>query len=122
MRFIPTRVHGVLDYLWGAALASSPWWLGHARGGAETWIPVSFGAGAALYSLLTDYELGIARVFSMRTHLAIDIAGGLLLAATPWLFGLAGEARALHLGFGLFSVAAGLLTRTDPQRHAVLRA
>jgi hypothetical protein len=122
MRFIPTRVHGVLDYLWGASLVSSPWLLGQARGGAETWIPVAFGAGAGVYSLLTDYELGAAPVLPMRTHLTIDVLGGLLLAATPWIFGLGREARALHLGFGLFSVAAGLMTRTEPRRHAAIRA
>ncbi len=38
MRSIPTRVHGVLDYLVGLLLIGAPWLLGFERGGAETWV------------------------------------------------------------------------------------
>ena len=48
MRFIPTKVHGILDYVVGALLAVSPWLFQFNRGGAETWIPVLLGAGAIL--------------------------------------------------------------------------
>lgn len=116
MRLIPTRAHGVIDYLWGAALLGLSW-----RFGPQGWILAVFGAGAILYSLFTDYELGVFPMLSMRTHLMIDILGGLLLAASPWIFGLEGSLRVLPLLFGVFSVMAGLTTRTDPRRHAVLR-
>jgi hypothetical protein len=36
MKIIPTRVHGMLDYLVGALLIVVPWVLGFTRGGAET--------------------------------------------------------------------------------------
>ncbi|HYO15635.1 MAG TPA: hypothetical protein VE685_20755 [Thermoanaerobaculia bacterium] len=121
MRFIPTRVHGVIDYLWGVLFASSPWLFGYGRGGAETWVAVAFGAGAILYSLLTDYEVGVFRVLSMRAHLVLDVLGGAVLAASPWLFGFADLVRAPHLGFGLFSVVAGLITETVPRKHAPAR-
>jgi hypothetical protein len=116
MRFIPTRVHGVLDYLWSALLASVPWLLGFDLGRAESRVAWIFAGGAALYSLLTDYELGLFRIFSVRAHLALDVLGGLLLAASPWLFGFAERVCAPHLAFGLFSVFAGLFTRTEPRQ------
>jgi hypothetical protein len=112
----------VIDYLWGIALLSTPWTLGYGRGGVETWIAVAFGAGAILYSLLTDYEVGVVRVLSMRTHLLLDVLGGALLAASPWLFGFADEVCAPHVAFGLFSIVAGLITETAPRRHAPARA
>jgi hypothetical protein len=118
MRFIPTRVHGVLDYSWSALLAATPWLAGSGGRGRETEVALAFAAGATAYSLLTDYELGAAGVLPMRTHLRLDVAGGLLLAASPWLLGFAGRVWAPYAGFGLFSVAAGLLTQTRPQRHA----
>ncbi len=46
MRFIPTRLHGVLDYLVGTLLIAAPWLLNFNRGGAETWVPVILGVGA----------------------------------------------------------------------------
>jgi hypothetical protein len=122
-RFLPTRVHGILDYVWSVLLVSMPWLLGYARGGAETWVPAVFAAGAVVYSLLTDYEMGVFHVLSMRVHLVLDVVGGALLAASPWLLGLddRGPARIVHLGFGLFSIVAGLTTETRARRPAVFR-
>src|SRR5690606_36891724 len=40
MRFIPTKVHGILDYVVGAALIVAPWLFGYAGvGGAAVIIP-----------------------------------------------------------------------------------
>ena len=114
MRFLPTRVHGVVDYLWGAALIATPSLLGFADGGRAQWVAWIFGAGAILYSLATDYELGAVRLFPMPMHLAFDGVFGALLAASPWLFGFADRVVWPHLAFGLFSVAASLITHTRP--------
>ena len=88
MRFIPTRIHGMMDYAMGLLLIAAPWLFGFARGGAETWIPVLLGVGALLYSMMANYELGVAG-HPMPTHLTLDAGSGLLLAVSPWLFGFA---------------------------------
>src|SRR4051812_784306 len=79
MRFIPTAVHGVLDYVAGVVLMAAPWLFGFNAGGAETWIPVCLGAGMILMSIFTDYEAGLARVIPMKTHLALDAIFGIFL-------------------------------------------
>jgi len=117
MRFIPTSVHGVVDYLTGVLLIAAPWLFNFAQGGAEAWVPVALGAGVILYSLLTDYELGVARVLSMGAHLGLDAASGVLLAASPWLFGFSDVVYLPHLIIGLFEVVAALTTRTTPSRN-----
>lgn len=114
MRFIPTRVHGILDYLMGALLIVAPWILGFADGGAEQWVPVILGAGVILYSLLTNYELGVAKVIPMSTHLLLDIAGGVILAISPWLFGFADDVYWPHLILGILEIGSGLMTQTRP--------
>ena len=116
MRFLPTRVHGVIDYLWGVSLIATPWLFGFANGGAAQWVAVIFGLGAILYSVVTAYELGVLRVLPMEMHLGLDALAGALLAASPWLFGFAREVYLPHLLFGLFSVVASFITRTEPAK------
>ncbi len=115
MRFIPTRIHGYLDYAGGLLLILAPWLFGFADGGPETWVPVTLGIGALGYSLFTDYELGMVRVLSMATHNMLDIASGVVLAASPWVLGFADEVWVPHVIFGLLEIGAGLMTRTTPE-------
>ncbi|HEY8381527.1 MAG TPA: SPW repeat protein [Microvirga sp.] len=114
MRFIPTRVHGMADYASGLLLIAAPWLFGFADGGAAQWVPVVIGAGILLMSLLTDYELSLSRLIPMPVHLGADGAGGLLLAASPWLFGFADRVYWPHLIIGLLEIGAALMTRTVP--------
>ena len=115
MRFIPTRVHGVLDYLVGALLIAAPWLLNFDRGGAETWVPVILGIGALVYSFLTNYELGIIRRIPVGTHLGLDAVSGVLLALSPWLFGFSSYVFWPHLILGVFEIIAALTTQTTPR-------
>ncbi len=111
---IPTKIHGYLDYAMGALLIAAPWLFGFARGGAETWVPVILGAGAILYSLMTNYELGVKGAISMGTHLTLDLVSGVLLAASPWIFGFADYVYVPHLVLGILEIGASLMTRRDP--------
>ncbi len=112
MKVISTRAHGVLDYVVGGLLIASPWLFDFARGGVETWLPVILGAGAILYSLVTDYELGAVRKLSMRSHLWLDALSGVLLAASPWLFGFAEYVYLPHLIIGLAEIGVAMMTKT----------
>jgi hypothetical protein len=117
MRFIPTKVHGVMDYLVGILLIASPWLFDFDRGGMETWIPVILGAGTLVYSIMTDYEFGLTRNLSMRTHLTLDLMSGVLLAVSPWLFGFADYVYLPHLIFGLVEIGAALMTKREPSHE-----
>ena len=117
MKIIGTKTHGYLDYIMGILLIASPWIFDFDRGGAETWVPVILGAGMILYSLFTDYELGMSRQISMRTHLTLDMAGGALLAVSPWLFGFADYVYVPHLVLGILEIGAALMTKTHPSNE-----
>jgi len=114
MRWIETKTHGYLDYIMGVLLIVAPWIFGFARDGAETWVPVILGAGTILYSLMTDYELGAWPLISMSTHLMFDLAGGIILAASPWIFGFADYVWAPHLILGILEIGASLMTKLVP--------
>lgn len=114
MRIISTKIHGVLDYLMGVLLIAAPWIFDFARGGAETWVPVALGSATIVYSLLTDYEWGAARVLSMRGHLTIDLLSGIFLAASPWIFGFEEYVYLPHLLLGIAEIGASLMTEQTP--------
>jgi hypothetical protein len=114
MKIIPRNVHGMLDYLVGVLLAASPWLFGFTDHGPATVIPVVLGLGALLSSLLTDYELGVARIIPFRVHLVLDFISGLFLTVSPWLFNFSHRVYWPHLIFGLLEMGVVLLTRTEP--------
>jgi SPW repeat len=104
----------MMDYLIGVLLILAPWLFDFNRGGTETWVPVILGAGVILYSLFTDYELGMVRRIAMPTHLMLDLGGGVLLAVSPWLFGFSDYVWEPHLIVGLLEIGTSLMTRRVP--------
>lgn len=97
---------------------ASPWLFDFADGGAAQWIPVILGASMIVLALMTDYELGASRKISMRTHLMIDLLSGLLLVASPWIFGFADYVWEPHLILGLLEIGAALMTKQAPSTQS----
>jgi hypothetical protein len=93
MRVISTRIHGAIDYATGAGMLAAPALLGISDEPAAARTLRAAGLVAMAYSLLTDYEFGLVRIIPMPAHLALDAASGVLVAASPWLFGFAGRGR-----------------------------
>src|SRR5579859_6499125 len=88
VRFLPTKVHGVLDYVVGLALILAPNIFQFADvGGAAVLIPRLLGIVLIIYSLFTRYEWGLVKIIGMTYHLMIDFAAALFLTASPFLFG-----------------------------------
>jgi hypothetical protein len=117
---ITTRAHAVLDYTLGPALIIAPQALGFATKGAAAAVPRVFGAAGTVVSSMTQYELGIYPVIPMRTHLMIDVMKGILMAASPWLFGF-GRSRKKstwlpHLLLGVSDVAIAAMTDSRSTR------
>ncbi|MEV4774872.1 SPW repeat domain-containing protein [Microbacterium sp. LWH12-1.2] len=118
MRFIPTKVHGILDYIVGVALIAAPWVFGFASvGGAAVVIPIVLGVGLIVYSLFTKYEWGPFGFIPMPVHLVFDVAASLFLALSPWIFGFAGEALNVwlpHVVVGAAVIVVVLFSQSQP--------
>ena len=93
---------------------SAPWILGFGQNGAETWVFVILGAAAIIYSLLTNYEMGVSKTISMPVHLALDIASGIFLAVSPWLLGFHDYVYLPHLILGITEIVVASLTNPNP--------
>jgi hypothetical protein len=116
MKLINTRTHGIMDYTVGIFIAASPWIFNYAKPGTmPSLIPVLIGLAGVAYSLLTNYEFGAVKMISMRTHLALDILSGLVLAASPWIFGFTKVVFIPHLVLGLVEIGAAAMTESRPK-------
>ena len=67
------------------------------------------------YTLLTRHELGAYKVLPMKAHLAMDVAGGAMLCALPFMAGHDADdlETAVCAGMGAFDIAAAPLTETE---------
>jgi hypothetical protein len=121
IRFIPTGVHAYFDYIGGVGLLAAPFIFGFfSVGGAAVIIPMVLGVGLILYSLLTNYELGIPGVkfIPMTYHLAFDFVASAFLALSPFLFGFihdAPNAWLPHIIAGVAVIGLVLVTQTRYQ-------
>ena len=113
---LPTKVHGVLDYLTGVALLIIPPAFNFPDGAASQ-VPMLLGGGAIAYSLLTRYEWGLFKLIPMRGHLLLDFLSGVVLALSPWLFGFGSEVWLPHVAVGLFEIGAALMTESEPRGY-----
>lgn len=122
LRFIPTKVHGVLDYVVAIALLLAPMIFGFQEvGGAAVVIPMVLGIGLFAYSLLTNYEWGVFKAIPMPVHLTFDIIASLFLALSPWLFGFADQAMNVwlpHVVVGIAVIIVVLCSKTQPEQLA----
>lgn len=116
MKFIPTRVHGLIDYFFGIVLIYIPFGFGFADVGVARWVIWFFAFATIGMGLLTKFEAGLFRVVPVPLHLAIDGGVGLFVAASPWLFGFADQVWVPHVVLGLLEVGLALFTRTVPGR------
>jgi hypothetical protein len=124
IRFLPTSVHGVLDYLVGIALIAAPFLFGFAYvGGIAVYLPIILGIGLILYSLVTKYELGVPGIkfIPMPYHLIFDFVAAVLLAVSPFLFGFSSKPLNVwlpHLVVGIAVVLVVLVSKTHPKMVA----
>jgi hypothetical protein len=118
MTKMPTNVHGVVDYVVGAALTILPRALG--MSGRPAQLLEAAGAGAIAYSLITNYELGVVKALPMKAHLALDaLSGAALIGAAAMLDEESDEDRLILAGVGLFEIAAALRTQTLSSTEAI---
>lgn len=106
LQFLNPMLHGILDYLAAGALIALPFILGFQA--IELWLSVAGGAGLVLYSLMTDYDFGIAKLLPYNVHLVFDVAAGVVLLIAPFAlgFGLAATVYYPIMAVGVFAVVA----------------
>jgi hypothetical protein len=115
IRFIPRKTHAILDYLVGGLLLVAPNLLGFSDEGEAAMVPRIIGIVIILQSLITDYEISIAKLIPFRIHLIGDVLTGLILLLSPFVFGFIDEPVNVwlpHILVGLMEL--GVVAMTNP--------
>ena len=114
-RPIDSTLHGMTDYTVGTLLVTA---FPRLAGVSQTRPARQIRTAGAIhmgYSTLTDYPLGVLKAIPYRVHLALDAAGALALAATPFVTGQYRKGRRQwvpHVGLSLFELMS--LAMSDP--------
>jgi hypothetical protein len=122
IRFVPTGIHAYFDYIGGITLLAAPFvFFFFNIQEAATIIPMVLGIGLILYSLLTNYELGIPglKFIPMSAHLILDFVASAFLALSPFLFGFISKspnAWLPHIIAGVGVILLVLVTQTRYQQ------
>ena len=110
---ITTRMHGILDYIVGLALIATPWLFGFVNFEefeAATLVPVIVGSVIIVMSLITSYELSLAKLIPMRVHLILDFMIAVFLFVSPWVLNFADYVFLPHVLAGVLIVGVFLAT------------
>jgi len=109
-KIIPTKAHAAMDYGSAIILLIGPWILLFQDIPAAKYTFVLSGTLILLQSVLTNYEGGFLRLIPIKLHLFVDVVLGIILVASPWLFGFAEQTWLWHVLMGTMSVFTGLFT------------
>lgn len=110
MKAISRRFHAILDYGSVIILLLAPFLFNFVDVPTAKMIAIVSAAFVLLLSFMTKYEGGLVKIIPMRMHLAADIALGLFLIASPWLFKFNNETYLFHVIMGLVALLAGVFT------------
>jgi hypothetical protein len=114
-RPVDSTLHGVVDYSAGAVLLTAFPRLVRISGTRSARQVRTAAAIHAGYSALTRYPLGLIKLIPFQAHLALDAAGALALAATPFVTGQYRKGRSQwlpHVALCAFELSS--LAITDP--------
>ena len=129
--FISTKFYGILNYLIGAALMLTPWYIHDSNGtvifrepavGAALFLPLIIGWLQLVMTFFSASPYGVIRQFPVQMHCFQNILTGSFLIASPFLYGFCDLIWWPHVLLGALLMMLGLFTTnspfTTPTHHA----
>lgn len=110
MKLIDTKAHAAIDYGLGIFLLFVPYMLSLGQPSVQVNLFYISGSVLIVYSALTQYELGLLNLLPVGLHLVLDVITGLVLMASPWVFGFADQVFIPHLVLGFMLIVLAFFT------------
>ena len=117
MQIIETKTHAYIDYSVGIILIAAAYLLNFQSEKMPNTVLYAVGAWSLLYSLLTNYELGLIKIIPINIHFMLDTVTGIFLATSPWLLEFSDKVCLPHLILGLTIIGAAVITSIKPAWH-----
>lgn len=94
-RVLSSKTHSVIDYIHVATnfVAGALFWKRNKRAAAGAFI---LGGSVLANSLMTDYELGVFRLYSFKVHGILDYGAAATSAAMPAMMGFSDKRQAKY--------------------------
>jgi len=115
MKLINSKMHGILDYVLVFMLSIAPYMFNLDEESIHCRVLMVTGLLLLLVSLLTDFEFFLIKVFTLKTHLIIDILLGIFLVTSPFTFDLSGRSIVPHIVLGIAIISVSLFTKTTKE-------
>lgn len=118
---IPAFVHGIYEYLAGAALVALPLLLNY-KSGAATAVSIILGILLIFLTATTCSTTSLVNQIPKPAHIILDYVLVAILVASPFLFGFSSESTptAIFIGGGVLHLLVSIGTRyrkdEEPQR------
>jgi hypothetical protein len=109
---VPLALHGLIEYAGGALTVVAPFAFNF-DSDLATAIAVIIGTGVIVLGLATQAPTGVFRTVPLDSHIVLDYVLGLVLVASPFVFGFTDDETALayFLIVGVGYLALTVLTR-----------
>lgn len=118
---IPFFVHGVIDYLAGVLLIVAPFLFAFTNRGAATAVSIVLGVIVLALAASTDGPTSLTNAVPVPVHVMLDAAVGVLMIASPFIFGFTkdGTATPFFIIFGVVEILVLIGTRFPRQARTV---
>ena len=109
---VPAFVHGLYEYLAGAALVVAPLLLGYDHG-AATAVSIILGILLIVLTATTAWTTSLVNQVSIPAHVILDYALVAVLIGSPFLFGFSDESlpTGIFIGGGVLHLLLSIATR-----------
>jgi hypothetical protein len=119
---VPAFVHGLYEYLLGAALIVLPLVIGYDHG-AATAVSIILGVLVIFLAATTSSTTSLVNQVPLAAHIILDYVLVALLIASPFLFGWSDETNptAVFIAAGVLHLLVSIGTRYRKEDHAIER-
>ncbi len=109
---IPHFLHGLIEYLGGAALIVLPFVIGYDSGTAKA-VSIVLGVLVIFIAAASDSPTGLSKSIPVAVHVLLDYTLVVLLIASPFLFGFSDETdpTAVFITVGVLHLLVSVATR-----------